>query len=93
MIQQVRGNDSLVLQDGSLTNVTSLYPVQGGTVYSLMLEETDLEPQIITNGLVTGDFTLQNRTLRESRHKEDKRPIQESEETKQLQKFFGREIG
>ncbi len=86
-LQQLRGNDMIVTDSGALPNLTGLYQVPGGSVYSLELADASQEPRILTNGLVTGDFSLQNRLPRDSRT-EKRRRCAVSEEFLRLQDFF-----
>lgn len=86
-LQLLRGNDRILTESGELTNITALYQVPGGRVYSLELADASQEPRILTNGLVTGDFSLQNRLSRDSRT-EGRRHCAVSEEFLKLQAFF-----
>ena len=87
MLQQLHGNDRIVTESGELTRITALYQVPGGRVYNLELANTNQEPQIPTNGLVTGDFSLQNKLLWNC-HSENRRQVAASEEVQRLQVFF-----
>ena len=87
MLQQLCGNDRIVTESGELTSITALYQVPGGRVYSLELANTNQEPQILTNGLVTGDFSLQNKLLWNCQS-EERRQSAASEEVRRLQAFF-----
>lgn len=87
MLRQLRGNEMIVTESGELTNITALYQVPGGRVYIMELANTNQEPQILANGLVTVDFSLQNHPLRNCQS-EDCRQAAASEDAQRLQAFF-----
>lgn len=77
--------DKLLNEENIYEEITGMYPVSGERVYSLILG-TDKGSWIVTNGLFTGDFNVQNEILHENHKEKLQYPL--TEELKKLKSCF-----
>ena len=86
----LKGDDILIRQGNRPTKIISIYETDGGNVCSLLLEPNDTEElAILTNGLYTGDFAVQNAVMRRVKTEaEADRCRQPSRETLKLLEYF-----
>lgn len=91
----LKGDDILIQHGNRPTKIISIYETSGGEVCSLLLEPDGVqEPAILTNGLFTGDFTVQNAVMKrvkaEAETDSNRQPGQET--LKLLEYFKGADL-
>lgn len=81
----LNGADKLLNEQNNFEEITAIYLIPGGKVYSLVLGENE-GSWLVTNGLYSGDSAIQNQMLRMS--KEDTKQYSITSEVEKLMKLF-----